>query len=203
MKWEFYNRASEASKACADMIIRDVKGNPRCKMCLPTGSTPIQCLEYMVEAYEKKELDLSEVTSFNMDEYVGLEKTHDQSYYYFLNEYLYKKTNIKLENTHCLNAVAEDLQQECNRYTKLIQEHGGFDTIFLGIGSDGHISFNMPNQGLHRFTHIEELSEETIEANSRFFDSMDEVPKQALTIGIEIILRSKNIVLLALGAGKA
>ncbi len=203
MKWKVYCDEKQASSACAKMIIEDIKENPYAKICIPTGSTPVGCFEYMVEAYKKNEYDMTNIVSFNMDEYVGLDKMHNQSYYYFLHEHLYKHTNIKSENTHCLNGLSNNLEVECDRYTNLIKQHGGFDTIFLGIGSDGHISFNMPNIELSRFTHVEELTTETIEANSRFFDDISEVPTKALTIGVELILQSKNIILLALGKSKA
>lgn len=153
--------------------------------------------------HEKEGLNFSQVAGFNMDEYVGLSKDHPQGYYYFLNDLLYSKVNINPNNTFVPNVLADDLTSAAQAYTDLIYSKGGFDLIFLGIGRDGHISFNMPGAALQPYTHLETLSEATIADNARFFENPAQVPTKAMTIGLKIILDSRKVILLANGEGKS
>lgn len=192
----------EMSQLTARIIADEIKKKPNMAFAIPTGGTPIGTLQELVNIYNKEKLDFSKLKCFNIDEYVSLEKEHEQSYYYFLNHYLYQKTNISPSNTYVPN-VFNDLEKECHDYEKIIQEHGNFDFILLGIGEDGHIGFNEP-QALHQaYCHVQKLDQSTIEANSRFFEKKEEVPKHAITLGMATILKSKKIVLIANGKKKA
>lgn len=189
----------EMSKKAAEIVAAQIILKPNCNLGLATGSTPIGMYEKLVES----SVDFSEVTTFNLDEYYPIKHTNDQSYYYFMNEHLYSKVNLKKENIFIPNGEAPDAEAECARYEKAIAEHGGLDLQVLGIGRNGHIGFNEPDSALNSFTHKTTLTEDTIEANARFFDSADEVPTNALTMGIATIMRAKKIILLANGESKA
>ena len=152
--------------------------------------------------YERGELDFSEVTSVNLDEYVGLTGENDQSYRYFMDKNLFEKINIKPENTYVPNGCAEDLEREGEEYDALIRSLGGIDLQLLGIGPDGHIGFNEPEGFFTAETHTVSLAESTIEANSRFFASIDDVPKKAITMGMASIMQAKKILLIASGKAK-
>lgn len=195
--------AKEAGAYVAGMIAAEVRANPSLKMSLPTGSTPEETLAELVRMHKEEGLDFSQAYSYNMDEYVGLSREHEQGYYYFLNDLLYSHVNIDPSHTFAPDGCADDLERAVGDYTALIQDAGGFDFIFLGIGRDGHICFNMPSDSLRPNVHVEQLSEATINDNARFFDDPAEVPTRAITLGVKIILESKNIVLLATGEGKA
>lgn len=189
----------EMSKKAAEIVAAQIILKPNCNLGLATGSTPIGMHEKLVESG----VDFSEVTTFNLDEYYPIKQTNDQSYYYFMNEHLYSKVNLKKENIFIPNGEAPDADAECARYEKAIAEHGGLDLQVLGIGRNGHIGFNEPDSALNSFTHKTTLTEDTIEANARFFNSADEVPTNALTMGIATIMRAKKIILLANGESKA
>ena len=147
-------------------------------------------------------MDFSNVTSVNLDEYVGLTGDNDQSYRYFMNENLFKHINIDINRTHVPNGCAEDAVAEGARYDALIEELGGTDLQLLGIGLDGHIGFNEPDDCFIKETHEVKLDESTIEANARFFESKDDVPKTAITMGMQAIMQAKKVLLIANGAGK-
>lgn len=193
----------EAEKVVADLIAGEVRTNPEIVMSLPTGSTPVGVFSELTRMHEEEGLDFSSVTCFNMDEYVGLGRDHAQSYYRFLRENLYERVGMSLENTFSPDACAANLGRAADDYSSLIKRAGGFDLTFLGIGRDGHISFNMPSDALHPLTHVERLSEAAVRDNARFFEDVSEVPTQAITIGMRNILESRRIVLLALGEAKA
>ena len=148
------------------------------------------------------EIDFSEVKSFNLDEYYPISSENEQSYHYFMNKNLFNNFNIKEENTHILDGAAKDTVKECTDFENLIEKNGGIDLQILGIGENGHIGFNEPSAKLNTKTHLTLLTESTINANSRFFTSADEVPHSALTMGIATILKSKKIILMASGAAK-
>lgn len=195
-----YEQVSEqAAKLVASQLIL----KPTSILGLATGSTPIGLYDRLAEMNKKGEIDFSQVTSYNLDEYYPIKRTNDQSYYYFMNEHLFSKVNISLENTHIPNGEAENPTAECESYEKMIEKSGGIDLQILGIGQNGHIGFNEPDVNLNSVTHLTDLTESTIEANSRFFASDEEVPRQALTMGISTILKSKKIILLASGANKS
>ena len=176
---------------------------PNCVLGLATGSTPIGTYEQLVEWYHKGDLDFSKVTSVNLDEYRGLEKSNDQSYDYFMHEHLFDKVNIHPENVNLPDGMAEDAEKECKRYEELIRSLGGVDLQLLGLGHNGHIGFNEPGAAFEKETHCVNLTERTIEANKRFFASADDVPKQAFTMGIKTIMQAKKILVIASGEDKA
>lgn len=193
----------EMSKRAAILIQAQLMWKPDSVLGLATGSTPIGFYKELVDLYQKKDINFLEVITFNLDEYLGLEKTNEQSYYYFMRENLFDHVNILESNTFIPNGMAENFETECADYEKLISKQGGIDVQILGIGHNGHIGFNEPNVEFEARTHIVSLDEETIEANKRFFDSIEAVPKQAISMGIKTIMGSKRIILMASGKGKA
>ena len=187
----------------AELIAETVKSNPEAVLGLATGSTPEGLYSELIRMHKEEGLDFSKITTVNLDEYYGLSGDHPQSYRYFMNEKLFNHINIDKNNTYVPNGGAEDIQEECENYDKNIEKLGGIDLQLLGIGGNGHIAFNEPEEELNFGTHLTDLTKDTIEANSRFFDSIDEVPKKAVTMGIGSIMKAKKIILLASGKGKA
>lgn len=196
------NDYDEMSKKAAKLVASQINLKPNCVLGLATGSTPVGMYQELANLNHAGEVDFSEVVSFNLDEYYPISRENNQSYYYFMQQQLFSKVNIKPERTHIPNGEVEDPDEECKRYEALIQEHGGIDLQILGIGQNGHIGFNEPDENLNSLTHLTDLTESTIEANSRFFQSKSEVPTKALTMGMATILKSKKIVLLASGRAK-
>jgi glucosamine-6-phosphate deaminase len=193
----------ELSRKAADIIGAQVILKPDCILGLATGSTPVGAYSCLVERYKEGLLDFSRVTSVNLDEYKGLPGTNDQSYRYFMNHNLFNHVNIKKENTFVPDGTETDSKKACDDYNELLAKIGNPDLQLLGIGANGHIGFNEPCEEFIPLTHCVDLTESTIEANARFFASMDEVPKQAYTMGIGNIMAAKKVLLLASGAGKA
>ncbi len=193
----------EMSRKAANIISAQVILKPDCVLGLATGSTPIGTYEQLVEWYNQGDLDFSEVKSVNLDEYKGLDRQNDQSYYYFMHEHLFNHVNIKSENTNVPNGMEPDAEKECARYEELIRSLGGVDLQLLGLGHNGHIGFNEPCDVFEKETHCVDLTESTIEANKRFFASADDVPKQAYTMGIKTIMQAKKILILVSGKDKA
>ena len=189
----------EFSKKAAEFVSAQIMLKPNCNLGLATGSTPIGMYKNLVDM----NLDFSEVTTFNLDEYYPILRSNPQSYHYFMTEHLYKWVNLKKDHIFIPNGETKDPAQECIDYEKAIAEHGGLDLQILGIGQNGHIGFNEPSATLNSYTHITDLTQNTIEANSRFFNSIDEVPTKALTMGIATIMRANRILLLASGKEKA
>ena len=169
---------------------------------MATGSSPVGTYKKLIEKCESGEIDFSDVITVNLDEYVGLDSSNDQSYRYFMEDNLFKSINIKKENTYVPNGCAADLKAEGNAYDARIKEFGGIDLQLLGIGLDGHIGFNEPDSCFTAETHEVVLDESTIKANSRFFANEDEVPKKAITMGMMSIMQAKKILLVANGASK-
>ena len=196
------NRA-EAGKYAAQMIIDLIKKKPDATLGLATGSSPETTYSHLVKAYEAGEISFSKVRTVNLDEYVGVDETHPQSYRYFMDEKLFSKVNIREENTHLPNGMAEDLASECERYNEVIRALSPIDLQLLGIGHNGHIGFNEPGEFFAENTHTVELSSSTIEANSRFFSAKSDVPSRAITMGIGQIMSAKRIILLAFGEEKS
>lgn len=192
----------EMSQKAAAIMASQLILKPNSVLGLATGSTPIRMYEILAEMNKNGEIDFEKVQSFNLDEYYKIAPDNDQSYHYFMNDKLFSKVNIKPENTHILDGLAEDPEKECANFEKLIEESGGIDMQLLGIGQNGHIGFNEPDEALCAVTHLTGLTESTINANSVFFESRDEMPKSALTMGIGSILKSKRILLLANGESK-
>ena len=176
---------------------------PNCVLGLATGSTPVGMYEKLGEMCKNEELDFSEVKTFNLDEYYPIKASNRQSYRYFMDEKLFSKINIKPENTHIPNGESENPERECGEYENAINLAGGIDLQVLGIGRNGHIGFNEPGEHLDAYTHLTDLTANTIEANSRFFSNDEIIPTKALTMGISTILNAKKIILLANGEAKA
>lgn len=193
----------DMSRKAANIISAQVIMKPNCVLGLATGSTPIGTYDQLVEWYNKGDLDFSEVTTVNLDEYRGLPRTNDQSYYYFMHQHLFDRVNINPEQTNVPNGMEPDAEKECARYEKLIHSVGGVDLQLLGLGHNGHIGFNEPGAAFEKETHCVDLTESTIEANKRFFESADDVPKQAYTMGIKTIMQAKKILVVVNGEGKA
>ena len=193
----------EVSKKAAQMILSQVTLKPNSVLGLATGSTPIGMYENLVKLNKNGDIDFSEVRTFNLDEYYKLPKESDQSYHYFMYKNLFDHININPENIHIPNGMTADVDAECERYDKLIKEAGGVDIQVLGIGNNAHIGFNEPTINFEKGTHLVELEESTIEANSRFFDNIEDVPKKAITMGVGSIFKSKKIMLIATGENKA
>lgn len=193
----------DMSRKAANIISAQVIMKPNCVLGLATGSTPIGTYDQLVEWYSKGDLDFSEVTTVNLDEYKGLPRTNDQSYYYFMHQHLFDRVNIDPERTNVPNGMEPDAEKECGRYEELIRSLGGVDLQLLGLGHNGHIGFNEPGEAFEKETHCVDLTESTIEANKRFFASADDVPKQAYTMGIKTIMQAKKILIVVNGENKA
>lgn len=193
----------EMSKQAAKIVSSQLIVKPNSILGLATGSTPIGLYKNLIEMNQKGEIDFSQVKTFNLDEYYPIKKSNDQSYDYFMNEQLFSKVNIDKNNVNIPNGEADDPVAECQRYENELSKIGGVDLQVLGIGQNGHIAFNEPDQNLNAVTHLTDLTQNTIEANSRFFESADDVPKKALTMGMGSILKAKKIIILANGANKA
>jgi glucosamine-6-phosphate deaminase len=193
---------ADMSRKAANVISAQVILEPRSVLGLATGSTPIGAYSQLIDWYKKGDIDFSLTKSVNLDEYIGLDGSDDQSYRYFMNRNFFDSINIKKENTFVPNGKAADMEAECKRYDELIDSLGGIDLQLLGIGHDGHIGFNEPGAAFEKTTHIVELEEATIKANARFFGSEDKVPKKAITMGIKSIMQARKLLLIANGPDK-
>ena len=194
---------AEMSALAARMIEQQLLRKPNSVLGLATGSTPIGTYKELIRLHKEKGLDFSQVVSFNLDEYLGLSPSHPQSYRYFMDEHLFKHVNQPGGNIHVPYGHAESVLEFCDWYERQIAEAGGIDIQILGIGADGHIAFNEPGSSLGSRTRLKTLTQQTIGDNARFFDSQDEVPQFAITMGVGTILEAKQIILLANGAKKA
>lgn len=201
MQLHIYENADQASLACATLFAAQVIQKPTSVLGLATGSTPIRTYETLAKWYKEGSLDFSECISYNLDEYVGIDYDHEQSYHRFMKDHLFDHVNIK--ESHVPDGNSKSPAAECKRYDKAIEKAGGLDILFLGIGRNGHIGFNEPADHFTAGTHLVDLTASTIEANRRFFDSADQVPKKAMSMGVGSIMAAKTIVLVAFGADKA
>lgn len=192
----------EMSKVAAKLMEGLITLKPTCVLGLATGSTPVGMYKILSEKCKKGELDFSTVKSYNLDEYYPISPDNDQSYRYFMNDNLFNHINIDKANTFVPNGQAKDIEKECKEYDEMIDKMGGADIQVLGIGNNGHIAFNEPDEELVAGTHVTGLTQSTIQANSRFFASIDDVPTQAVTMGMASIMKAKKIMLLASGKGK-
>ncbi|MBQ3088806.1 MAG: glucosamine-6-phosphate deaminase [Clostridia bacterium] len=202
MKFITVDSYEKLSRQAANIISAQVIIKPDSVLGLATGSSPIGTYKQLIEWYNKGDIDFSNTITVNLDEYVGLRGDNDQSYRYFMDNNLFNHINIKKENTFVPNGCADDLCKECAAYDAKIKELGGIDLQLLGIGLDGHIGFNEPDEFFVKSTHVVKLHESTIEANSRFFASKDEVPTEAVTMGMISIMQAKKILLVANGKNK-
>lgn len=186
----------ELSKFASEVVKNEILKNEACVLGLATGSSPVGMYNELAKLNAQKTITFKNVKTVNLDEYVGLDGLNEQSYRYFMNTNLFDKIDIKKENTFVPNGKANDLQKECEDYEKLIESLGGVDLQVLGLGDNGHIGFNEPSEVYEKYTHLTNLKEETINANARFFDNADLVPKQALTMGIKSIMNARKILLI-------
>lgn len=203
MRMIFADTYEEMSKKAAAMVQSQIILKPDCVLGLATGGTPLGMYKELIKLYENKEVDFSAVTIFNLDEYCKLNRENTESYYYYMKHNFFKYINVKEENTYIPNGTAKDIEEECKRYEHQIKSKGGIDFQVLGIGANGHIGFNEPDINFEAETHLVTLDEMTIEANSRFFTSKDEVPTTAISMGIKTIMQSRMLMLLANGETKA
>lgn len=192
----------EMSEQGARIVASQLTLKPNSILGLATGSTPVGMYSRLGELYKEGKVDFSSVSSFNLDEYYPITPDNSQSYYYFMEENLFSKVNIDRANTHIPNGNSADPDEECRKYDEMIDKSAGVDLQILGIGQNGHIGFNEPDDALFVGTHVTELTESTIKANSRFFNSIDEVPTKALTMGIATIMKARKIIILANGKNK-
>ncbi len=193
----------EMSKKAANIVAAHIILKPDSVLGLATGSTPVGMYQELINLYQKGDIDFSNVTTFNLDEYYGLDEKDPQSYHYFMMDKLLNHINVARENIHIPSSLAPDMQKECDDYEKKIKDAGGIDLQVLGIGRNGHIGFNEPNVKFEAKTHMVELQNDTIHANARFFNSVEEVPTKAISMGIQTIMQAKKILLIANGEGKA
>lgn len=193
----------DMSRKAANIISAQIIMKPSCVLGLATGSTPIGTYDQLVEWYNKGDLDFSEVTTVNLDEYKGLTRENEQSYYYFMNDKLFSRVNIDKKRTFLPDGMEPDSDKACRDYNEIIASVGGVDLQLLGLGHNGHIGFNEPGMAFEAETHCVSLTESTMKANQRFFASMEDVPKQAYTMGIKTIMQAKKILIVISGEDKA
>jgi glucosamine-6-phosphate deaminase len=193
----------QMSRAAAEAVAAVMNSKPNAVLGLATGSTPLALYKELARMHKEEGLDFSRVTTFNLDEYVGLKQNHEQSYHYFMHENFFKHVNISPQNTNIPSGTTSNYTAFCEWYEKRIIDAGGIDVQILGIGSDGHIAFNEPGSSLSSRTRLKTLAKPTIDDNARFFSSRDEVPIYAITMGVGTILEARKLVMVANGAKKA
>lgn len=191
------------SRQAANIISAQVILKPDCVLGLATGSTPIGTYQQLIRWFEQGDLDFKNVTSVNLDEYKGLSPDNDQSYRYFMNHNFFNHININKEATYVPNGLLDDANEACAQYNKIIKSVGGIDLQLLGLGHNGHIGFNEPSDCFEKETHCVDLQQSTIDANARFFETIDMVPKQAYTMGIQTIMHAKKVLVVVSGEDKA
>lgn len=193
----------DMSRKAANIISAQIIMKPDCVLGLATGSSPVGTYQQLIDWYEKGDLDFSGVTSINLDEYKGLAPENEQSYRHFMNTNLFDHVNINKANTYVPDGLEADSAKACSNYNRIIETSGGIDLQLLGLGHNGHIGFNEPGAAFECETHCVDLTESTIEANKRFFESEDMVPRQAYTMGIKNIMQAKKVLVIVSGADKA
>ncbi len=203
MKIHVVNHYQDMSVKAAELVAEQVKDKNDSVLGLATGSTPEGMYSRLVKMHQEEDLDFSAIRTFNLDEYLGLGPDHPQSYHFYMHQHLFHHINILQKNINIPDGKAIDAETACRDYEESIVNEGGIDFQVLGIGGNGHIGFNEPDTSLSAVTHVVELTEKTVKDNSRFFDSEEEVPRKALTMGMGPILKAKKILLLASGEGKS
>lgn len=193
----------DMSRIAANIIAAQITLHPRSVLGLATGSTPLGIYQQLVQRHQAGDIDFAQIRSVNLDEYCGLAPDHPNSYHYYMWENLFRHVNVKPENVHIPDGLAEDVAAECARYERLIEGLGGIDLQLLGLGENGHIGFNEPAESFTTVTHQVELDEQTIVSNSRLFASVDEVPCSAITMGIKAIMQARKVILVVNGVRKA
>ncbi len=186
----------------AEIIANTIKSNPSCTLGLATGSSPIGTYQNLVKEYQNKEISFKNVKTYNLDEYCGISRSHPQSYYYFMHENLFNHVDINEENVHIPMISNNNLEEDCKTYNNMLN-YATIDLQLLGIGGNGHIGFNEPGTPFNQETFIVKLTDKTREDNKRFFNSIDEVPTHAITMGISNIMKAKKILMLISGSNKA
>lgn len=192
----------ELSAKASEVVVELIKEKPNCTLGLATGSSPLGLYKNLIAAYQNKEISFKDVKTFNLDEYCDLPRNHEQSYYTFMHNNLFSHVDIKEENINIPSCEGDNLEVLCNQYNELLKNNT-IDLQVLGIGGNGHIGFNEPGTSFDQETFVVELAQKTREDNKRFFNSIDEVPTHAITMGIKNIMEAKTILLIASGAGKA
>ena len=203
MKTIICKNYDEISKVTSNLICNEINKKPDITLGLATGSSPIGTYKELINLYNEGKVDFSKVKTFNLDEYYNLSKSNKQSYDYFMKENFFNHINIDLNNTHIPNGLANDIETECKEYDLSILNNGGIDLQILGIGSNAHIAFNEPSNTFKVGTSLVNLTQSTIQANSRFFEKIEDVPTQAISMGIGSIFKAKKIILIASGKSKA
>lgn len=193
---------SEMSQKAAEYIIEKVRQDPSITLGLATGGTPIGTYKNLILDHQRNGTSYKNVSTFNLDEYIGLSGVDKNSYRFFMNDQLFNHIDININNTHIPRGDIENTESECMRYEDLISNHGGIDLQIIGIGSNGHIGFNEPGTSFNSTTHIVKLADSTIKANARFFNRVEDVPNEAITMGISTLLKSREILLLVSGENK-
>ncbi|MBN1778095.1 MAG: glucosamine-6-phosphate deaminase [Clostridiales bacterium] len=202
MKYQVFDTYGQMCRRAANLISAQIILKEDCVLGLATGSTPLGIYKILVSWYEKADLDFAKVRTVNLDEYCGIAADDPQSYHYFMQKHLFSKVNIKAANAHMPNGLAADIQAECKRYDALIASLGGIDIQLLGIGHNGHIGFNEPADVFSKDTTYVKLSEDTIRSNARFFKAVSDIPRSAITMGMQSIMCSRKIILAANGKDK-
>lgn len=203
MNVKVYKDTDGIGYVAATIFAAQVISKPNSVLGLATGSTPIPTYKNMIDMYNRGVVNFSEVTTFNLDEYIGLEHSHNQSYYYFMHENLFKGINVAKENIHVPSGISDNIEKTAKEYDEMIEKAGGIDVQILGIGVNGHIAFNEPCDYFPMGTHTVQLTQSTIEANARFFENESEVPKSAISMGIGSIMKARKIIIIATGENKA
>ena len=193
----------EMSRKAADLIAAQILMKPDCVLGLATGGTPVGTYRCLIEKYQRGDLDFSQVSSVNLDEYRGIDRENPQSYWYFMHDNLFHHVNISPERINVPDGRNLDAAAECRRYDRVIENYGGIDLQLLGLGLDGHIGFNEPGPAFVMDTHCVDLEESTIDANQRFFESREQVPRQAYTMGIRAIMQARKVLMIVNGKNKA
>ncbi|AZN40240.1 glucosamine-6-phosphate deaminase [Paenibacillus albus] len=202
MQVKTFDNTTELDTFAAQLFAEKLKDKPNATLGLATGSTPVGIYGKIIEMYKNGSISFKDATTFNLDEYVGLAPEHEQSYAHFMKEQLFNHIDLPLQNAHLPKGIGADLKSECTSYDQMLAEQP-IDIQLLGLGLNGHIGFNEPDQELQGGTHVVELEESTREANARFFDKLEEVPTQAITMGVGSILKADSILLVVKGADKA
>lgn len=202
MEIKIFETQEQLDQYAANLFVQLINEKPNAVLGLATGSTPIGIYNELVNNYKQNKVSFKEVTTYNLDEYVGLPSENDQSYAYYMSKHLFSHIDIPSSQTHLPNGMADNAEEECRRYEAMLEAQPA-DIQLLGLGHNGHIGFNEPDEGLSGATHVVKLKAETREANARFFESMDDVPTDAMTMGVGSILKANTILLVVRGADKA
>ncbi len=204
MKVIILNDAIEISKEAADIIVKQINSNKGSVLGFATGASPVETYKRIIEKYEAGEVSLKHITTFNLDEYVGLSRENVNSYFYFMKDNLFGKTDVDFDKVNFLSGEADDSEAECKRYWNKIKESGGIDIQLLGIGTNGHIGFNEPGEKFADGPFVVRLTQSTIDSNKKYFEAVgDTMPEYAFTMGIGDIMRARKIILIATGESKA